>query len=129
MFFNFNVNAMKYVFVLTICILLVNCTNDNLDNSLIVSQWQLTSRYSSPGGGEVVFTDVQSDKVLTFRDNGVINSTEGLCSSLSTGTYDAAAGTISSEDCTATYSIDDGVLQINGYQCVEQCSERYTRIN
>ncbi len=125
----------KFILLLSSILLFTSCnvSDDSISKELIESQWKLTSVYLSPGFGDVIFSDVDSDKVLTFRANNIITSTNAVCSGNNSsnsnqGTYDAVAGTISAEGCTANYTIENDVLQVN-YQCIEQCSERYTRID
>ncbi|WP_116788200.1 hypothetical protein [Flavobacterium psychrotrophum] len=133
----------KMLLLVTGLVLLIACNNDNDENQTLVStsilgEWTLTEVLADPGDGSGRFQPVQSNKTLTFNNNGEVFSNGDICS-INSETAVATNGTFSEENhritgrCTATgypiiYEIDANDNLILNHPCIESCREKYTRI-
>ena len=118
-------------------LIIVACNSDddaNNTGNTLASTWKFTERLADPGDGSGAFTAVESNKVLTFGNNGMVSSNGALCfmttdiETPSTGTYSAEEGTITSEcGYVLHYVIEDDKLIIN-YPCIEPCKAKFTKV-
>lgn len=92
---------------------------------------------SDPGNGSGVFVSVDSEKTMTFLNDGTLTSNGSLCSldytSLSpmTGVYSLIDSTYTTVDCgfmdiKYTFEIQDNVLIVS-YPCIEACQSMFTK--
>lgn len=128
---------MKKVFLLiSFFVTLSACTdcddNTPVSESEIIGGWELIAVLSDTGGGSGTFQPA-TGKTLQFTAQGVVNCNISFCfgsltQATTTGTYDVGATFIDVDNCTGTYSFNDGFLEVSHF-CVETCGERYVRIN
>jgi len=57
-----------------VVLLLFSCSSDDLDTSTVIGVWKLDQSLVDPGSGSGTFTDVDSDKTLTFLNDGTFKS-------------------------------------------------------
>ncbi|MFP9098344.1 hypothetical protein ACLI09_04760 [Flavobacterium sp. RHBU_24] len=131
----------KILFLLAVIIGLVGCNNNDNDqvvNNSVIGQWQLVAILADPGDGSGTFITVDSQKRLTFNDDGTLNSNGNICS-MDTATDVATNGTYSEENHTITgscgvapypitFEFDSNGSLILNHPCIEPCRERYARI-
>ena len=115
------------------------CTiNDNTnDNGNLIGQWKLIEVLLDPGDGSGTFTEVESNKIISFSEDGIISSNGSLCdTSINTnnptiGTYSAENSTFNSNDCidpNYNYSFEQvGPIIIINYPCIEPCQAKYMK--
>jgi hypothetical protein len=60
----------KIVLVILSALMIASC---NKDEAVITGEWKLIARLMDPGDGSGVFTEVESDKTITFFKNGNLN--------------------------------------------------------
>jgi len=126
----------KVIFILITSGILFSCKKNDEANSELIGVWNLTEIYADPGDGSGSFFDVDSDKTITFKRNGVLISNGDLCE-LSTssdkrtkGTYSQTLSTFNSDDCTNN---QDFPFELNGntliisYPCIEGCKAKYEK--
>ena len=134
---------MKNIAVYIIMIFsLFACSDDDNTKSTdaeLLGTWKLSQVYMDPGDGSGDFTDVVSDKTITFLSNGTINSNADLCfiaseiGQSSTGTFSEMDLTISILGCDVTPSLIYfeivGDNLIISYLCIEACQEKYLKLD
>jgi hypothetical protein len=106
--------------------------------SHLEGEWKLVERLIDPGDGSGVFEPVNSEKKIRFFKDGTLLSNGSLCNpgnaqtdQTSTGTYNAATGEMTINDCHVNpiqYSIDGPYLTVT-YQCIEACRDKYLKIS
>ncbi len=129
----------KLVFILIAVGTLFSCNNDDDSNSEteLVGNWKLIEILADPGGGSGTFTSVESEKIITFENGGIINSNGNLCDmsinseNETSGTYSNSESTFNSSDCNNpdynfTYEQTGNILIIN-YPCFEPCRAKYMK--
>ena len=121
-------------------VILLNCSNDDDNNTGILGQWKLAQILADPGDGSGVFTDIDSNKTIIFFEDGTFSSNGNLCF-FNSLTQITTEGTFSLEneeiipiscDSFAQIILDfklEGGLMTVYYQCIEACAERYVKIN
>ena len=57
-----------------------NCTTSDEDQT-IIGQWKLIQVLADPVDGSGVFRDFESNKTITFSNDGTFSSNQALCSS------------------------------------------------
>ncbi|MAX81447.1 MAG: hypothetical protein CL843_14900 [Crocinitomicaceae bacterium] len=128
--------------LLFVIIALTACNKDDDSNSsssetALIGTWKLTATLVDPGDGSGTYTNVSSNKTVTFHSNGTLTSNGEICSmsidadSATTGTYDATTGTFSSAACEMsitglTYELDGSSLVLS-YPCIEPCLAKFEK--
>ncbi|GGH21472.1 hypothetical protein GCM10011418_27360 [Sphingobacterium alkalisoli] len=92
---------------------------------------------ADPGDGSRTFFAVESNKIISFENNGIITSTGRLCDMSinsddpTSGTYSISNLTISSSDCSDldyNYKFEQtGNKLIIFYRCFEGCRAKYQK--
>ncbi len=130
----------KILFTLFTVGILCACSDDD-DNSNsnieLIGNWKLTAVLVDPGDGSGTFSTVESDKIITFENNGTITSNGNLCDmtissdNQTSGTYSIAKSTFNSTDCNNSnhnFSFEqNGNILIIGYPCIEPCQAKYIK--
>ena len=129
----------KIVLILAIIGILISCDKDDEINSKteLIGDWKLIEVLADPGGGSGTFGAVESDKIISFENNGIITSNGRLCDISinsnypTSGTYSISDLTFSSSDCSNpdydyTFEQDGNILIIN-YPCFEPCRAKYQK--
>ncbi len=129
----------KLVFTLITVGILFSCNNDDDSNSEIelVGNWKLIEILADPGDGSGTFSSVESDKIITFENEGIITSNGNLCDmtinsdNQTSGTYSNSESTFNSSDCNNpnydfTYEQNGNILIVN-YPCIEPCRAKYMK--
>ncbi|WP_118194163.1 lipocalin family protein [Albibacterium indicum] len=130
----------KIILTLAIIGVLASCDKNDktVHNTELIGDWKLIEVLADPGDGSGTFTAVESDKIISFKNNGIITSNGRLCDmsmnsdSPSSGTYSIADSTFTSPDCLdpeySNYSFehDRDILIIN-YPCIEPCRAKYKK--
>lgn len=131
---------MKRILIALISLgILYSCNNDDDDNSNIelTGNWKLIEILADPGDGSGTFSALQSDKIITFENGGIITSNGNLCDmsinsdNQTSGTYSNSEMTFNSTDCNNpdydfTFEQSGNVLIIN-YPCIEACQAKYIK--
>src|SRR5210317_196695 len=97
----------KILFTLFIFGILCSCSSDDNSNSSIelIGDWKLKEVLADPGDGSGTFTSVESSKIITFKNNGIISSNGNFCDmsissdNQTSGTYSNSELTFNSSDC------------------------------
>ena len=126
-----------------VCIgLLFSCVkesnNDNDSEKKAIKTWKLIEILADPGDGSGQFEPVNSNRVITFYNDGTFGSNGDICEMTtssdfpSTGFYDNSNTTIWSPECfnsglDMTYDIEGQLLIIN-YPCFEPCRAKYIEL-
>ena len=129
----------KIVLILVTIGISFSCDNDDEVNSKtqLIGNWKLIEVLADPGGGSGTFSSVESDKIITFENNGIITSNGRLCDmsinsdNPTSGTYSISELTFSSSDCTNpdydyTFEQQGNILVID-YPCFEPCRAKYQK--
>ena len=132
----------KLVFVLLAARILVSCSNNDDSNSKesdLIGEWKLIEVYYDSGGGNGTFNSVESEKTISFSNDGVVTSNGDLCSmsadtgNSSNGTYSQTDSTILPENCQDaisnwSYSFvrEENILIID-YPCIEPCKAKFLK--
>ncbi|MEW7279317.1 lipocalin family protein [Aquimarina sp. 2201CG1-2-11] len=120
---------------------LYSCKNDDNNtetpNTDLIGNWRLIETLIDPGDGSGTFTAVESDKIITFHEDGKITSNGSLCdvsietNTPTSGTYSKTDATFNSKDChngDHTYNFKhEGLTLIVEFPCFEPCKEKYTK--
>lgn len=123
---------------------LTACEKDNFkpcgecDATEIVGTWRLTEFYADPGDGSGEYEPIDSDKEITFADDGRWSSNGSFCDfrvalgAPSTGTYDLNQSSFEVDNCEngilyVGFSLENGRVTINPL-CFEGCGERYRKV-
>ena len=118
--------------------------NDKEDNEPTGSpsseqSYHLIQVLNDPGDGSGIFVAVNSNKTITFYEDGTLTSNGSICqSSITTdassrGTYSETEMTIIPDDCDFepwfphTYELEGNILIIN-YPCIEACRAKFELI-
>ena len=129
----------KIVFTLIIVGVLFSCNNDDDSNSSteLIGNWKLIAVLADPGDGSGTFSVVESEKIITFENSGVITSNGTLCDmsinadNLTSGTYSIIESTFKSSDCINPdydYTFEkNGAILIIDYPCIEPCQAKYIK--
>lgn len=119
--------------------ILYSCNNDDDTNSNIklIGNWRLIEVLTDSGGGSGIFSAVKSDKIITFKNGGIITSNGNLCDmtissdSQTSGTYSETKQTFNSSNCdNPDYNFkfeQNGNFIIVNYPCFEPCKAKYKK--
>lgn len=119
---------------------ILSCKNDDdsAQDSALIGTWKLTENLLDPGDGSGVFEPVQSEKTITFHQDGTVTSNGLLCSisettdQSSSGTYSSQTGIIKSSDCgteNEEYQFErNGNVVIITFLCIEPCKSKYVKM-
>jgi hypothetical protein len=129
----------KVLFILLAVGILYSCDKDDDPNSKteLIGSWRLIEILADPGDGSGTFNSVESDKIITFENDGTITSNGNLCDmsigsdNQTSGTYSNSELTFSSANCNNpdydfTFEWNGNVLIIN-YPCIEPCQAKYIK--
>jgi hypothetical protein len=129
----------KTLFILFITGILFSCNNDNnsSSNEELVGNWKLIEVLADPGDGSGTFSSVESNKIITFENDGIITSNGNLCDmsissgNQTSGTYSNSESTFNSSECNNpdynfTFEKNENILIIN-YPCIEPCKAKYMK--
>ena len=130
----------KLVFTLAAVGILFSCNNDDdLDSETeLVGNWKLIEILADPGDGSGTFSSVESEKIITFKNDGTITSNGNLCDmsissdNQTSGIYNNfSESTFNSSDCNNpdynfTFEQNGNILIIN-YPCIEPCKAKYKK--
>lgn len=109
----------------------------NEPENTLIGNWKLIEVLADPGDGSGTFNAVQSSKIITFENGGIITSNGNLCD-MSINSDDATSGTYSITDMTFnstncsnpdydfTFDKNGNILIIN-YPCIEPCRAKYEK--
>ena len=127
---------MKKIFlIITIALLIVSCNKKKEKGE--VSSWRLVEQLFDPGDGSGEFEPVDSDKTITFFEDGIIKSNGELCSMEagiteegSTGNYISESNTItancSGNDFSYSYEMNGDELIVS-FPCIEPCRHKFKK--
>lgn len=125
----------KVALTLLILIIVISCKKNSNDE--LVGTWELIEIFSDPGDGSGSYNSVESDKTITFKNNGKLISNGSLCEvskvsdGKTTGRYSEANSTFTSSDCLDPdyeYTfVRDGNILIITYPCIEGCGAKYQK--
>jgi len=125
----------KYILITALLIIFTSCTKPNLSS---LGEWEIIEYYGDPGDGSGTFQPVDSDKSLSFFDDGTLEIKNGSLCDLGaesgdfTVNYDEESKTISA-NCSSTsniihrYEIDSEDNLLIYYPCIEPCVEKYEK--
>lgn len=129
----------KLLFILLTVGILSSCNNDDDSNSNteLIGNWKLTEVLLDPGDGSGTFNSVDSEKIITFENNGTITSNGNLCDmsiasdNSTSGTYSNSEMSFNSTDCNNpdfdfTFEQNGNTLIIN-YPCIEPCQAKFIK--
>lgn len=129
----------KQVFLFLVLGFLYSCDKDD-DKSTdkgLIGNWKLIEVLADPGDGSGTFTVVESNKIITFQQNGIITSNGTLCNmsldanNPTSGTYSLTDMTFKSPDCNnPDYKYQfkqNGNILIITYPCFEACQAKYQK--
>ena len=120
-----------------IAVVLASCEYKDLRTSVsvLIGKWKLIETLVDPGDGSGTFTNVSSNKMISFYSDSIFYSNGSMCqmsinSDHSTeGTYSPKQKTITPVGCASSelpihYEIKDEYLIVY-YRCDEGCAEKY----
>jgi len=129
----------KIVLTLAVIGILSSCNKDDktVQNTELIGNWKLIEVLADPGDGSGTFTAVESDKIISFKNNGIIISNGRLCDNSmnsdnpTSGTYSIADSTFTSPNCpdpeyNYSFEHDRDILIVN-YPCIEPCRAKYKK--
>jgi hypothetical protein len=126
----------KIVLIFAAIGILISCDKDDGSGSKteLTGNWKLIEVLADPGDGSGTFLSVESDKMITFKNNGIIASNGSLCDmsinsdNPTSGTYSSSELTYNSSDCLNPeydYSFEQvGNTLIIDYPCIEPCKAK-----
>ena len=128
----------KLLYILLPVFLLTGCDKDEAATG-IVGEWKLIEVLADPGDGSGRFRAVNSDKRITFLEDGTYTSTGLVCSfstdvvGMTNGTYTTTEtgyqiGCSETLDHSVNLQIDSGFLIIS-FPCIEPCLHRFRKTN
>ena len=129
----------KIIFTLITAGILFSCNNDDDSNTEtnLIGDWKLIEVLADPGDGSGTFNSVESEKIITFKNDGTITSNGNLCDmsissdNQTSGTYSNLEMTFNSTNCNDsaydfTFEQNGDILIIN-YPCIEPCQAKYIK--
>ena len=142
----------KYLFI-ALLVFISSCSSDDNkakdeDESGVVGKWKLIEQLADPGDGSGTFQSIESERIITFFKNGIVEINGVLCFMTSetgdkeTGSYsltsDNAAdttydGEIFPNTCSSSFSKVFFDLPTSGnlilwYTCIEGCGQKFEKI-
>jgi len=129
----------KILFILLTIGILYSCNKNDDSNSRtqLIGNWKLIEVLVDPGGGSGTFNSVESDKIITFENDGTITSNGNLCDmsinsdNQTSGTYSNSEMSFNSADCNNPdydFSFEqNGKVLIINYPCFEPCQAKYIK--
>lgn len=122
----------------SILLFLTTCINDADSDTDLVGDWRLTEVLADPGNGSGTFRSVDSNKIITFNNDGTISSNGNLCN-ISTESNNPTSGTYSLEESTLNSTIcndpdfnfpfeKEGKTLTITYFCIEACAAKFRKI-
>lgn len=116
----------------------LSCSDDEGVTPDLIGTWKLTEVLLDPGDGSGTFSPVQSDKTVTFFENGTVISNATLCNlapdadALGEGVYSLQDSTIT-PTCPGQDFVGNIFFEIEGenlilyFLCIEPCAEKYVK--
>lgn len=129
----------KLICLLSIIGFLSACNNNDDSNTKteLVGNWKLIEVYTNTGGGGS-FLSVDSNKTITFHNDGTITSNGSLCylsidtNTATSGTYSLSNSSFNSPDCDDpdhNFVFEQkGNILIISYPCIEPCQAKYKKV-
>lgn len=129
---------LKKISLLLLLTISFACSDDDLvEDPDLIGNWLLIEQYTDPGDGSGDFAAVESNRTLTFNEDGSFHANGDICAmstatgTASTGVYSEVDGTMEVQDCAfigfgITFTIADGHLIVN-YPCIEACRQKYEK--
>ncbi|MBE8719458.1 lipocalin-like domain-containing protein [Sphingobacterium pedocola] len=129
----------KIVLILATIGILFSCDkgDETSFNTELIGNWKLIEILADPGDGSGTFFAVESNKIISFENNGIITSNGRLCDmsinsdNPTSGTYSISDLTLSSSGCSNpdyNYKFEQtGNKLIINYPCVEACQAKYQK--
>ncbi len=127
----------NFSFILILILSMSSCTKDNDNEALLIGEWQLVEVLMDPGDGSGTFQPVESNVKISFYSDNTVKSNASFCQ------MGAATGL----PYIANYSPEEGKIFVNcdgfeslyiefvedylimgNYMCIEQCSQKYRKI-
>ena len=115
-----------------------NIEDDSSADTGLVGDWKLIEVLTDPGDGSGTFLAVESNKIISFYQNGTVTSNGTICNTSieannpTSGTYSLTNSTFNSQDCynpEFEYQFEqDGNILIVIYPCIEPCLAKYKKI-
>lgn len=123
----------KILFTLFTIGILFSCNDDDSNTKTeLIGNWKLIEVVNDIGDGKGIFSSVESDKIITFKNDGKLTSNGDLCTpsidsnNQSSGTYSKSESSFNSSDCSFTFEKNEDILIIH-YLCRESCSAKYMK--
>lgn len=122
-------------FIIILAIFSCKKEDGNKNDKSLIGTFKLTEILADPGDGSGTFQPVNSNKTITFHENGTVNSNGELCdmsidsNTPSSGTYTLTDSTITASNCSSfdlKFSFNGYELIIN-YPCIEPCRAKYKK--
>jgi hypothetical protein len=128
----------KYIAFFLLLGMMSSCTKNEADapKSALTGTWKLSHVLADPGDGSGTFTPVDSEKLLSFSDNGNFTSNGSVCdmsvelNANTNGTYSEDNSTLHPIDCPDAglkFEVNNNTLNLI-YPCIEPCIAKYTKI-
>lgn len=127
----------NFSFILILILSMSSCTKDNDNEALLVGEWQLVEVLMDPGDGSGTFQPMESNVKISFYSDNIVKSNASFCQ----------MGVATGLPSTATYSTEEAKIFVNcdgfeflyfefegdylimgNYMCIEQCSQKYRKI-
>lgn len=131
---------MKNILILSIlsCLFISCKSDDDSTNTKLIGNWKLIEVLADPGDGSGDFVPVNSNKTISFLNDGTISSNGNLCdisidtNSETSGTYSISESSFSSNECinpnyAFSFEQNDTILIIE-YPCIEPCKAKYLKL-
>ena len=126
---------------LAFILLALGCNSDDDEGDLsqgITGQWILVEMLADPGDGSGTFMTVDSERTITFEEDGTYEANADICSFTSTdgnftaGTYSEADDGFTI-DCEGPFLAPLNLSIVNGeliiaFTCIEPCLQKFRRV-
>lgn len=127
-------------YISSIFVVFLFACNSSEEELTTTSEWRLIEVLADPGDGSGTFQPVQSEKTITFHEDGTVSSNGSLCN-MTTNVGNGYSGTFNEQDSTISVigcdfappfplSVESsGENLILNYPCIEPCREKYEQVN
>ncbi len=128
-----------FYFIAFMALFLLSCKDDgDTPEPELLGSWKLVEVYFDPGDGSGTFQPTETEKVVSFFDDGTVMTSASFCAvgggneGVTDATYDEEEMTIN-PDCGSNTlrSLRYEILQnelIISYPCIEPCQEKYRKV-
>ena len=127
-----------FIFLVFIGISFSSCSKDEIDTNTIIGKWKLIEQLADSGNGSGVFEPINSDKTLTFLDDGIVTTNSSLCNpyseeQITDGTFSVKENQIitnckNSNIASIGFELKQGFLILN-FTSNEGFSQKFKKIN